>query len=174
VLHLFVFTNEKELSEEARSGIQAAFPRPLGKRPEIIGVRRVEGSLPDEADEVVREACLQASREKGLRFNPRRDEVAYSIHTVGADIVYGVGEIYIARYAIASVLVAGVLGFALGLALGVTTASVWLLTLGFGGMLVYVFLRGPARNKNEGWFFAVGPLLMMSWVAGFIVRGLAF
>ena len=174
MLHLLVFTTGRELSDEAREGIQAAYPRPLGRRPEIIGVRRVEGSLPDEADEVVREACLQSSREKGLRFNPRRDEVAYSVRTLDDDAVYGVGEVYIARYAIASVPVVGVVAFAVGLALGVTTVSAWLLTLGFGGVLVYVFLRGPARNKNEGWFFAVGPVLMMSWVAGFIVRGLAF
>ena len=68
----------------------------------------------------------------------------------------------------------GAVGFIIGLALGVTTASVWLLAIGFGGYLLYLRLHGPAESSTEGWLFAGGPSLMMSWVLGFAVRGIAF
>jgi hypothetical protein len=66
-----------------------------------------------------------------------------------------------------------VAGFVVGLALGVTTLSVWLLAIGLGAFLLYLRLHGPARRSREGWLFAAGPTLMMSWVLGFVVRALA-
>jgi len=65
-------------------------------------------------------------------------------------------------------------GFVLGLALGVTTLSVSLLAIGFGGFLLYLRLHGPVQQATEGRLFAAGPALMMSWLVGFVVRGLAF
>ena len=65
-------------------------------------------------------------------------------------------------------------GFVIGLALGVTTVSAWLLAIGFGAFLIYLALHGPAKESNEGWLFAAGPAFMMSWVVGFVVRGLVF
>ena len=68
----------------------------------------------------------------------------------------------------------GLVGFLIGLALGVTTISVWLVAIGLGAFLLYLARHGPARQANEGWLFAAGPGFMMSWVLGFIVRGVAF
>ena len=68
----------------------------------------------------------------------------------------------------------GVVGFVLGLALGVTTVSMWLVSLGLGLFLVYLWRHGPAREETEGRLFAAGPTFMMSWVVGFIVNSLAF
>ena len=65
-------------------------------------------------------------------------------------------------------------GFVIGLALGVTAVSAGLLAVGFGAFLLYLMLHGPVQETTEGWLFAAGPALMMSWVVGFIVRGLAF
>jgi hypothetical protein len=65
-------------------------------------------------------------------------------------------------------------GFLIGLALGVTTLSVLLLALGFGAFLLNLRFRGPADESTEGWLFAAGPSFMMSWVVGFIMRGLVF
>ena len=65
-------------------------------------------------------------------------------------------------------------GFVIGLALGVTTASVWLLSIGLGAYLVYLWRHGPAQHRTEGWLFAAGPAFMMSWMAGFVVRGILF
>ena len=65
-------------------------------------------------------------------------------------------------------------GFVIGLALGVNTASVWLIALGLGAFAGSLFLRGQAEEKTEGRIFAAGPALMMSWVLGFIVHSLAF
>ena len=63
-------------------------------------------------------------------------------------------------------------GFIVGLALGATTLSVWILAGGFGGYLIFLKTRGPAKHATEGWLFAAGPAFMMSWMLGFIVRGI--
>ncbi len=65
-------------------------------------------------------------------------------------------------------------GFIVGLALGVTTISAWLLAIGLGVFIVYLWRHGPAQHATEGWLFAAGPALVVSWVVGFIVHGLAF
>lgn len=65
-------------------------------------------------------------------------------------------------------------GFIIGLALGVTALSAWLLAAGFGAYLINLRLHGPAQHATEGALFAAGPAYMMAWVLGFIVRGLVF
>ena len=65
-------------------------------------------------------------------------------------------------------------GFIIGLALGATTPSVWLLAIGLGAYVVYLWKHGPAKHRTEGWLFAAGPAFMMSWMAGFVVRGILF
>ena len=65
-------------------------------------------------------------------------------------------------------------GFLIGLALGVTTLSAWLLVIGFGAYLINLKLHGPAQHATEGWLFAAGPAFMMAWVLGFMLRGLVF
>ena len=65
-------------------------------------------------------------------------------------------------------------GFIIGVALGVTAPSVWLLAIGLGSYLLYLKLHGPAQHGTEGWLFAGGPAFMMSWMLGFVVRGLLF
>ena len=67
-----------------------------------------------------------------------------------------------------------VIGFAIGAALGVTTLSMWLVAAGLGIFLVYLWLHGAASQRTEGWLFASGPVYMMAWLAGFVVRGLTF
>lgn len=66
----------------------------------------------------------------------------------------------------------GTLGFIIGASLGVNATSVWLVAIGFGGFLMYLRIHGPADHHNEGWLFAGGPSFMMSWVLGFVVRGI--
>ena len=66
----------------------------------------------------------------------------------------------------------GVIGFIIGLALGVNDLSVWLLAIGLGLFIVYLALHGPARRESEGSLFAAGGVFMMAWMAGFILRGL--
>ena len=66
----------------------------------------------------------------------------------------------------------GVVGFIIGLALGVNDLSVWLLAIGLGLFIVYLALHGPARRETEGSLFAAGGVFMMAWMAGFVARGL--
>lgn len=67
-----------------------------------------------------------------------------------------------------------VAGLILGLTLGVTTLSVSLLAIGFGLFIIYLRLHGPAKIETEGRIFAAGPALMISWLVGFVIRGLVF
>ena len=66
----------------------------------------------------------------------------------------------------------GVVGFIIGLALGVNDLSVWLVAIGLGLFIAYLALHGPAKRKTEGSLFAAGGVFMMAWMAGFIARGL--
>lgn len=65
-------------------------------------------------------------------------------------------------------------GFAIGIALGVTTASVSLLSAGLLAFAVHLPLRGQARRETEGSLFAGGAALVMAWLVGFVVHGLIF
>jgi hypothetical protein len=67
-----------------------------------------------------------------------------------------------------------VVGFAIGLGLGVNTISVWLVVAGLGAFLIYLWRHGPARSRTEGMLFASGPVFLVSWIAGFIIHGLVF
>ena len=64
-------------------------------------------------------------------------------------------------------------GFAIGLGLGVTAASVWLLTVGLGAFLVYMWIHGPAKHDTEGRLFAAAGMFITSWLIGFVVHGIA-
>ena len=68
----------------------------------------------------------------------------------------------------------GLAGFVIGIVLGVTTLSVSLVAIGLIGFLVYLWRHGPAEESTEGKLFASGPIFITAWLAGFIVRGIAF
>ena len=68
----------------------------------------------------------------------------------------------------------GVAGVAIGLGLGVNTASVVLVAAGLGGFIVYLAAHGEAKGETEGNLFAAGGVFMMGWLLGFVVRGLLF
>ena len=38
----------------------------------------------------------------------------------------------------------------IGVALGVTTISAWIMAIGLGGHLLYLKLRGPAQHEKRG------------------------
>ena len=65
-----------------------------------------------------------------------------------------------------------IVGLAVGFALGVTTISVWLLVAGLIGYLVYLALHGPAYESEESNLVAAGPVLMVAWMFGFILKDL--
>ena len=67
----------------------------------------------------------------------------------------------------------GILGFAIGLALGVTTLSASLIAIGLGLFAVFLALNGPAKRESEGRLFAGGGVFIVMWLVGFAVRGLA-
>ena len=66
----------------------------------------------------------------------------------------------------------GVLGFLIGLSLGVSTIGGLLLSLGFGAYATYMIRRD--LGEREGLIFSSGPTLMMSWILGFLIRGFIF
>ena len=58
------------------------------------------------------------------------------------------------------------------LSLGANNTSVILLTLLLVGFLVFMKLAGPAEEKKEGLLFAGGPILIIAWILGFMIKGL--
>ena len=68
----------------------------------------------------------------------------------------------------------GLAGFVIGIVLGVNTLSVSLVAIGLVGFLVYLWRHGPADESTEGRLFASGPIFITTWLAGFIIRGIAF
>lgn len=67
-----------------------------------------------------------------------------------------------------------VVGFAVGVGLGVNSASAWLVTAGIAASLVYLDRHGAAAQETEGRLFSSLPALILGWTAGFIVHGWAF
>ena len=65
-------------------------------------------------------------------------------------------------------------GLAVGLGLGVNDASVWLVSAGLGGFLIYLWLHGQAETETETRLFAGGPALLIGWLVGFVLHGLIF
>lgn len=61
-------------------------------------------------------------------------------------------------------------GVAIGYILGVTVLSVWLVVAGFAAYVVYLRLHGEAEESTEGNLVAAGPVFMMAWVIGFILK----
>ena len=133
----------------------------------------LEGGLPEADEDFATQTAATACEQAGIAFDPASDGVRYAVEEVDSE-KYGVLEIDAQRYARASLLAAGAVFFIVGLALGVTALSVWLLAAGHGGFIAYLWIRGPARQGREGWLFAVGLTVLMSWVAGFVVRGVVF
>ena len=66
----------------------------------------------------------------------------------------------------------GSIGFIVGLALGVSTVSVWVLAIGFFLFLIWLNYLGPANETSEGWRFSVAPAFMMSWILGILINSL--
>lgn len=66
----------------------------------------------------------------------------------------------------------GLAGLVIGLALGVTQLSAWLVVLGLVAFAAYLRLHGPARPETEGRLFAAGPVFILGWLVGFVLRGI--
>ena len=77
------------------------------------------------------------------------------------------------EYLILSWICWGLIGFVLGVALGVTTLSVSLIAIGLALFAVFLALHGPARRESEGHLFAGGGMFIIMWLVGFVVRGVA-
>ena len=77
------------------------------------------------------------------------------------------------EYLILSWICWGLVGFILGVALGVTTLSVSLIAIGLALFAVFLALHGPARRESEGHLFAGGGMFVIMWLVGFVVRGVA-
>lgn len=172
MIYLYVFMTSDEAPSGALEQIQSAHPQRTRLKPGVIGTRTVDG-LPDADEDFAAQTAAAVCDEASIAFDPASDGATYAVEEIDGE-KYGVLEIDATRYPKASVLAAGALFFVIGLALGVTTLSVWLLAAGFGGFVAYLWVRGPARQGREGWLFAFGPTVLMAWVAGFVVRGLVF
>ena len=67
-----------------------------------------------------------------------------------------------------------IVGFIIGIVLGVNTLSAVLVAVGLGVFLLYLRVHGQAEQRTEGWLFAGGPVFIIGWLVGFVVHGLVF
>ncbi len=67
-----------------------------------------------------------------------------------------------------------VAGLAIGFGLRVNDVSVWLLALGLGGYVAYLWRHGEVKSETEGRLFVAGPAFILGWMVGFITHGLLF
>ena len=67
----------------------------------------------------------------------------------------------------------GVAGFVLGIAVGAHAGSVWPLAIGLVGYLLYLRWRGPASPGSETRLFWTGPVALIAWLLGVVIRGWA-
>lgn len=65
-----------------------------------------------------------------------------------------------------------IIGFIIGLVLGVNFTSVVLVAIGLGAFVVYIHLHGSAKPETEGGLFAAAPAFIVAWMAGFIAHNL--
>ena len=79
---------------------------------------------------------------------------------------------FLIKWIYGSPIIWAIVGLLIGFMLGVTTISTWFVAIGLGGFLVYLRLHGKSRSESEGWLFSSGPVFLMSWVFGLVVRGL--
>lgn len=170
MIYLYILTTSQTVSESVVDQIKSKHPQRLKRDPVVLGTRVIPEGLPMPGEDSVMSMAINVCKDAGLRFDQLRDDLRYFQEEIEGG-VYGVLEIDVPRYLKVSVGVAGLIFFVVGLALGVTSVSVWLLTAGLGGFLVHLWLRGPARSGREGWLFALGPAVLISWVLGFLVRG---
>jgi hypothetical protein len=173
LIYLYVFTTADEVPPAALEQLQASHPQRTKRPPAVIGTRTVEEGLPESDDDFVRQTAATVCHDAGIEFDAARDEAGYGVEEADGQ-EYGVLAIDVQLYPRAALVAAGLVSLLVGLALGVNTLSVWLLAAGFGGFQLYLWFRGPARMGREGWLFAVGPTILMSWVAGFVFRGVVF
>ena len=68
----------------------------------------------------------------------------------------------------------GTVAFILGLAVGAHAGSVWPLAIALIGYLFYLRWHGPAHPDTETRLFATGPVALIAWLFGVVVRGWAF
>ena len=67
-----------------------------------------------------------------------------------------------------------IFGMAVGLGLGVTNVSVWLMAAGLGAFILYLASKGQAKRESETKLFGCGPALLLGWMTGFILHGFIF
>ena len=78
------------------------------------------------------------------------------------------------KYWMDSPLSWAIVGFITGIIFGVNTISIWIVTIGLIGFLVYLAVHGQASNKNEGWLFASWATFILGWITGFIIYGVNY
>ena len=66
----------------------------------------------------------------------------------------------------------GLFGFIIGAFFGANNISIVLLTLFLVIFLSVMKLSGPPDEKKEGILFAGGPILIIAWIIGFMVKSL--
>ena len=118
----------------------------------------------------------QKKRQASHSYNWPKSRAAFLVSSIAsqAHALYPLYEMSTVKRYLDTPIIWGLVSFVVGLVLGVNLVSVILLAIGLGGFLLYLRLHGEAEDSRETLLFASGPILIIAWMAGFVVRSLVF
>ncbi|MCH2305945.1 MAG: hypothetical protein MK334_03360 [SAR202 cluster bacterium] len=166
--YIYILSKTGKISESTLEQIKNLYPKSLGKPVEILGNKKVN-ELPEQYGKETDEICQQECKKNNLSFQKRWDDTGYTLIELDEG-VFGICEIYISRYIPAIFTGFGIGSILVGMLLGVTSLSTWIISIALFSFMIYVSLRGNPRNKTEGWIFATGPIIIVGWIIGFMIK----
>jgi len=168
--YIYILSESGKPSKSVIEQIKNLYPKFLGKPVKILGSKKV-GELPEQYGKDTDEICQEECKKNNLSFRKKWDDTGYTLIKLD-ERTFGVCEIYISRHIPAIFAGFGIGSLLIGMFLGVTSLSTWIITIALLSFMIHVSLRGNPRNKTEGWLFATGPIIIVGWIIGFMTKGI--
>lgn len=168
--YIYILSETGKLSESAIEQIKKLYPKSLRKPVKILGNKKVD-KLPEQYGKDTDEICQEECKKNNLSFQKKWDDTGYTLIKLDEGS-FGICEIYISRHIPSIFAGFGIGSLLIGMFLGVTSLSTWMITIALFSFMIYVSFRGNPRNKTEGWLFATGPIIIAGWIIGFMIKGI--
>jgi len=168
--YIYILSETGKVSDSAIEQIKKLYPKSLGNPVKILGSKNVD-KLPEQYGKDTDEICQEECKKNNLSFQKKWDDTGYSLIKLDEG-PFGVCEIYISRHIPSIFAGFGISSLLIGMFLGVTSLSTWIITIALLSFMIYISFRGNPRNKTEGWLLATGPIIIVGWIIGFMIKGI--
>ncbi len=168
--YIYVLSKTEKISESTIKKIKDLYPKSLGKSVIVLGSQKVN-ELPEKYGNDTNEICKKQCEKNNLSFKAKWDDTGYTLIKI-EEGSFGICEIYISRHIRTIFAGFGIGSLFTGMILGVTSLSTWIITFALFSFMIYISFRGNPRNKTEGWLFATGPIIIIGWIIGFMIKGI--